>query len=80
MLAKLQRTRANSLEGLMPRWVPDRAFSRTKDSKAFRQMVRALSPRTWASHSRLPQHAVSLPSSAYLVVAAISMYDFSYWE
>ncbi|XP_073939369.1 adenylate cyclase type 6 isoform X4 [Castor canadensis] len=38
MLAKLQRTRANSLEGLMPRWVPDRAFSRTKDSKAFRQM------------------------------------------
>lgn len=48
MLAKLQRTRANSLEGLMPRWVPDRAFSRTKDSKAFRQMVRAHSPRTWA--------------------------------
>lgn len=40
MLAKLQRARANSMEGLMPRWVPDRAFSRTKDSKAFRQMVR----------------------------------------
>lgn len=40
MLAKLQRTRANSMEGLVPRWVPDRAFSRTKDSKAFRQMVR----------------------------------------
>lgn len=39
MLAKLQRARANSMEGLMPRWVPDRAFSRTKDSKAFRQMV-----------------------------------------
>ncbi|XP_006870167.1 PREDICTED: adenylate cyclase type 6 isoform X2 [Chrysochloris asiatica] len=38
MLAKLQRTRANSMEGLIPRWVPDRAFSRTKDSKAFRQM------------------------------------------
>ncbi|XP_069908278.1 adenylate cyclase type 6 isoform X6 [Oryctolagus cuniculus] len=38
MLAKLQRTRANSMEGLMPRWVPDRTFSRTKDSKAFRQM------------------------------------------
>ncbi|ERE81162.1 adenylate cyclase type 6 isoform 1 [Cricetulus griseus] len=38
MLAKLQRTRANSMEGLMPRWAPDRAFSRTKDSKAFRQM------------------------------------------
>uniref|UniRef100_A0A667H2D6 adenylate cyclase n=1 Tax=Lynx canadensis TaxID=61383 RepID=A0A667H2D6_LYNCA len=35
MLAKLQRTRANSMEGLMPRWVPERAFSRTKDSKAF---------------------------------------------
>lgn len=79
MLAKLQRTRANSLEGLMPRWVPDRAFSRTKDSKAFRQMVRAHSPRTWASHSRLPLHSVSLPSSTYLVVAAILMYDFSYW-
>ncbi|KAG8509063.1 Adenylate cyclase type 6 [Galemys pyrenaicus] len=38
MLSKLQRTRANSTEGLVPRWVPDRAFSRTKDSKAFRQM------------------------------------------
>nr|XP_030691098.1 adenylate cyclase type 6 isoform X4 [Globicephala melas] len=38
MLAKLQRARANSVEGLMPRWVPDRTFSRTKDSKAFRQM------------------------------------------
>ncbi|XP_054981878.1 adenylate cyclase type 6 isoform X2 [Sorex araneus] len=38
MLAKLQRTRANSMEGLGPRWVPDRAFARTKDSKAFRQM------------------------------------------
>lgn len=49
MLAKLQRTRANSMEGLMPRWVPDRAFSRSKDSKAFRQMVRAHSTRTWAS-------------------------------
>lgn len=48
MLAKLQRTRANSMEGLMPRWVPDRAFSRSKDSKAFRQMVRAHSTRTWA--------------------------------
>lgn len=23
----------------MPRWVPERSFSRTKDSKAFRQMV-----------------------------------------
>uniref|UniRef100_A0A087Y463 Adenylate cyclase type 6 n=1 Tax=Poecilia formosa TaxID=48698 RepID=A0A087Y463_POEFO len=40
MMAKMQRTRANSNEGLMPRWVPDRTFPRTKDSKVFRQMVR----------------------------------------
>lgn len=40
MMQKMQRTRANSNEGLMPRWVPDRTFSRTKDSKVFRQMVR----------------------------------------
>uniref|UniRef100_A0A8C3C6L3 adenylate cyclase n=1 Tax=Cairina moschata TaxID=8855 RepID=A0A8C3C6L3_CAIMO len=39
ILAKLQRARANSTEGLVPRWVPERSFSRTKDSKAFRQMV-----------------------------------------
>uniref|UniRef100_A0A8C2G8K3 adenylate cyclase n=1 Tax=Cyprinus carpio TaxID=7962 RepID=A0A8C2G8K3_CYPCA len=39
MMAKMQRARANSSEGLMPRWVPDRSFSRTKDSKVFRQMV-----------------------------------------
>uniref|UniRef100_H3BCJ3 adenylate cyclase n=1 Tax=Latimeria chalumnae TaxID=7897 RepID=H3BCJ3_LATCH len=39
MLAKLQRARANSNEGLLPRWVPERSFPpRTKDSKAFRQM------------------------------------------
>ncbi|XP_036386383.1 adenylate cyclase type 6-like [Megalops cyprinoides] len=38
MMAKMQRNRANSTEGLMPRWVPDRSFSRTKDSKVFRQM------------------------------------------
>ncbi|KAA8590823.1 hypothetical protein FQN60_001766 [Etheostoma spectabile] len=38
VMAKMQRTRANSNEGLMPRWVPDRTFSRTKDSKVFRQM------------------------------------------
>ncbi|KAG5281726.1 hypothetical protein AALO_G00048130, partial [Alosa alosa] len=38
MMAKMQRARANSNEGLMPRWVPDRSFSRTKDSKVFRQM------------------------------------------
>uniref|UniRef100_A0A671RZE2 adenylate cyclase n=1 Tax=Sinocyclocheilus anshuiensis TaxID=1608454 RepID=A0A671RZE2_9TELE len=38
MMAKMQRTRTNSNEGLVPRWVPDRSFSRTKDSKVFRQM------------------------------------------
>uniref|UniRef100_A0A8C7TWS3 Adenylate cyclase type 6 n=1 Tax=Oncorhynchus mykiss TaxID=8022 RepID=A0A8C7TWS3_ONCMY len=36
--AMMQRVRANSTEGLMPRWVPDTRFSRTKDSKVFRQM------------------------------------------
>lgn len=40
MMAKMQRARANSAEGLMPRWVPDRAYARTKESKVFRQMVR----------------------------------------
>ncbi|KAK0136377.1 Adenylate cyclase type 6 [Merluccius polli] len=38
MMAKMQRTRANSNEGLMPRWVQERTFTRTKDSKVFRQM------------------------------------------
>uniref|UniRef100_A0A4W6ENA3 Adenylate cyclase type 6 n=1 Tax=Lates calcarifer TaxID=8187 RepID=A0A4W6ENA3_LATCA len=38
MMAKMQRARANSAEGLMPRWVPDRSFSRPKESKVFRQM------------------------------------------
>ncbi|XP_034393322.1 adenylate cyclase type 6-like isoform X2 [Cyclopterus lumpus] len=38
LMAKMQRARANSVEGLMPRWVPDRNFSRTKESKVFRQM------------------------------------------
>ncbi|CAJ1085274.1 adenylate cyclase type 6-like [Xyrichtys novacula] len=38
MMAKMQRARANSAEGLMPRWVPDRSFSRPKGSKVFRQM------------------------------------------
>ncbi|XP_078542039.1 adenylate cyclase type 6 [Lissotriton helveticus] len=38
LIAKQQRARANSNEGLVPRWVPERSFSRTKDSKAFRQM------------------------------------------
>lgn len=40
MMAKMQRARANSAEGLMPRWVPERAYARTKESKVFRQMVR----------------------------------------
>uniref|UniRef100_A0A673YRF9 Adenylate cyclase type 6 n=1 Tax=Salmo trutta TaxID=8032 RepID=A0A673YRF9_SALTR len=31
--AMMQRARANSTEGLMPCWVPDTRFSRTKDSK-----------------------------------------------
>uniref|UniRef100_A0A8D0HFK1 Adenylate cyclase type 6 n=1 Tax=Sphenodon punctatus TaxID=8508 RepID=A0A8D0HFK1_SPHPU len=38
IIAKLQRARANSNEGLMQRWVPERSFPRTKDSKAFRKM------------------------------------------
>ncbi|XP_040281445.1 adenylate cyclase type 6 isoform X4 [Bufo bufo] len=38
MLAKLQRTRANSNEGLTRVWVPERSFPRNKGSKAFRQM------------------------------------------
>ncbi|XP_053704628.1 adenylate cyclase type 6-like [Synchiropus splendidus] len=38
MMAKMQRVRANSAEGLMPRWVPDRSFARTKESKVFRKM------------------------------------------
>ncbi|XP_018429621.1 PREDICTED: adenylate cyclase type 6-like, partial [Nanorana parkeri] len=38
MLAKLQRARANSNEGLTRVWVPERSFPRNKGSKAFRQM------------------------------------------
>ncbi|MBN3319235.1 ADCY6 cyclase, partial [Atractosteus spatula] len=38
VMAKMQRARASSSEGLVPRWVPERSFSRTKDSKVFRQM------------------------------------------
>uniref|UniRef100_A0A3B5LG54 Adenylate cyclase type 6 n=1 Tax=Xiphophorus couchianus TaxID=32473 RepID=A0A3B5LG54_9TELE len=40
MMAKIQRTRANSAEGLMPHWVSDRAFSRSKESKVYKKMVR----------------------------------------
>ncbi|XP_012991809.1 adenylate cyclase type 6 [Esox lucius] len=36
--AMMQRARVNSTDGLMPRWVPDTRFARTKDSKVFRQM------------------------------------------
>ncbi|XP_070596752.1 adenylate cyclase type 6 isoform X2 [Erythrolamprus reginae] len=38
ILAKLQRAQANSTEGLVSRWVPERSFPRNKDSKALRQM------------------------------------------
>ncbi|XP_014325134.1 adenylate cyclase type 6-like [Xiphophorus maculatus] len=38
MMAKIQRTRANSAEGLMPHWVSDRAFSRSKESKVYKKM------------------------------------------
>ena len=41
LLAKLQRSHAGSAEALVPRWVPERSFSRPKDCKAFRQMVSA---------------------------------------
>ncbi|XP_026010382.1 adenylate cyclase type 6 [Astatotilapia calliptera] len=38
MIAKMQRTRANSAEGVMPRWVPDRSFNRNKEPKAYQKM------------------------------------------
>uniref|UniRef100_A0A8C5NBH6 adenylate cyclase n=1 Tax=Gouania willdenowi TaxID=441366 RepID=A0A8C5NBH6_GOUWI len=38
LMAKMQRVRVNSMEGLMPRWVPDRSFSRTKESKVYKKM------------------------------------------
>uniref|UniRef100_A0A8V0ZSA7 Adenylate cyclase type 6 n=1 Tax=Gallus gallus TaxID=9031 RepID=A0A8V0ZSA7_CHICK len=34
LLAKLQRSHAGSAEALVPRWVPERSFSRPKDCKA----------------------------------------------
>lgn len=63
MMAKMQRTRANSNEGLMPRWVPDRTFSRTKDSKVFRQMVRRRHHAAVAGPAAAPpeNHVSSLP-------------------
>ncbi|XP_061592202.1 adenylate cyclase type 6-like [Cololabis saira] len=38
LMAKMQRARANSAEGLMPRWVPDRSYSRSKESKVYKKM------------------------------------------
>uniref|UniRef100_A0A3Q2FHX3 Adenylate cyclase type 6 n=1 Tax=Cyprinodon variegatus TaxID=28743 RepID=A0A3Q2FHX3_CYPVA len=38
MMAKMQRTRANSAEGQLPHWVSDRAFSRSKESKVYKKM------------------------------------------
>ena len=74
MLAKLQRARANSMEGLMPRWVPDRAFSRTKDSKAFRQMVRVPPHLDPGLGFLFPSTlSIPLPSSASLVEAIVSV-------
>lgn len=69
MMAKMQRTRANSNEGLMPRWVPDRTFSRTKDSKVFRQMVsfgaKGKPPHSTTQASlRIMSSLSSLPSSS----------------
>uniref|UniRef100_A0A8C7KNB1 Adenylate cyclase type 6 n=1 Tax=Oncorhynchus kisutch TaxID=8019 RepID=A0A8C7KNB1_ONCKI len=54
--AMMQRVRANSTEGLMPRWVPDTRFSRTKDSKVFRHMVRDT---LWEGWSRCSQEALN---------------------
>uniref|UniRef100_A0AAY4CH10 Adenylate cyclase type 6 n=1 Tax=Denticeps clupeoides TaxID=299321 RepID=A0AAY4CH10_9TELE len=45
IMQKMQRARANSGEGLMPRWVPDRSFSRPKESKVYsRGAQEALNP------------------------------------
>lgn len=75
MLAKLQRTRANSMEGLVPRWAPDRAFSRTKDSKAFRQMVGGCSTRTRGLIFLTPRFLFCFPCYG----SYIFMYDVWYW-
>uniref|UniRef100_A0A672J1C3 adenylate cyclase n=1 Tax=Salarias fasciatus TaxID=181472 RepID=A0A672J1C3_SALFA len=53
MMAKMQRARANSAEGLMPRWVPDRSFSRTKDSD------RLPDPSLPVPHSRCTQETLN---------------------
>uniref|UniRef100_A0A3P8X4I5 Adenylate cyclase type 6 n=1 Tax=Cynoglossus semilaevis TaxID=244447 RepID=A0A3P8X4I5_CYNSE len=59
MMAKMQRTRTNSNEGLVARWVPDRTFSRTKDSKVFRQMNLLLTSSSPGLHSRCVQEALN---------------------
>ena len=78
LLAKLQRSHAGSAEALVPRWVPERSFSRPKDCKAFRQMVSAamggtphhsaVSPPAVLSApqqcSQPPNNALSPPSNA----------------
>ncbi|KAF6724654.1 Adenylate cyclase type 6 [Oryzias melastigma] len=38
MMAKMQRVRANSADGLMPRWVPNTSFSRSKESKLYNRI------------------------------------------
>uniref|UniRef100_A0A672J331 adenylate cyclase n=1 Tax=Salarias fasciatus TaxID=181472 RepID=A0A672J331_SALFA len=60
MMAKMQRARANSAEGLMPRWVPDRSFSRTKESKVYKKMVRrnGLPPRRCTQETLNPEDEV----------------------
>lgn len=79
ILAKLQRTRANSSEGLVPRWVPERSFSRTKDSKAFRQMVSSPgegighggpSPQCYQPLAALPWLSVASPALPTALVAS----------
>lgn len=79
ILAKLQRTRANSTEGLVPRWVPERSFSRTKDSKAFRQMVSRAGegigrgeppPRCYQPLAALPWLSVASPALPTALVAS----------
>lgn len=66
MMAKMQRARANSSEGPMSRWVPDRSFSRTKDSKVFRQMV---SSAPSALAPPLTAHGVWSPLHFFMSVA-----------
>lgn len=63
----------------MPRWVPERSFSRTKDSKAFRQMVSSPgegaghggpSPRCYQSLTALPWLSVASPALPAALVAS----------